>query len=200
MLVNERQLSEQLFWRQVNLCEQNWISLSERHHQATSHAVKIFSVEATMGNPTLPLARPQVKPPTRAASASLRKVKKSRPPTGGATGAPRLEMSSRRLAGRIVVGRGGGFRLRIIPRQPGRGPCLHLLGVVRQGQQIGEGIDPIEPAGVDQTHEHVAAPGAVKRLLAESVFAMYDRHFERLLGSGSCAMSSRRKTTSLSRI
>ncbi len=113
----------------------------------------------------------------------LAEGKKSRPPTGAATGAPRLETSSRRLAGRIVVGRGGGFRLRIIPRQPVRGPRLHLLGVVRQGQQIGEGIDPIEPAGVDQTHEHVADPGAIKRLVAEAVLAMHDRHFERLLAA-----------------
>jgi hypothetical protein len=31
MRMNEGHLSEQLFWRWVNLCEQKWISLSERH-------------------------------------------------------------------------------------------------------------------------------------------------------------------------
>jgi len=63
MRMNEGQLSEQLFWRWVNLCEQTWISLSERHRQTTSRAVEIFLVETTMGIPTLPLALPQVKPP-----------------------------------------------------------------------------------------------------------------------------------------
>jgi hypothetical protein len=65
MRMNEGQLSEQLFRRWVNLCEQTWISLSERHRQTTSRAVEIFLVETTMGIPTLPLALPQVKPPTR---------------------------------------------------------------------------------------------------------------------------------------
>ena len=34
MRMNEGQLPEQLFWRWVNLCEQKWISLSERHRVA----------------------------------------------------------------------------------------------------------------------------------------------------------------------
>ena len=33
MRMNEGQLSEQLFWRWVNLCEQKWVNLRERHRQ-----------------------------------------------------------------------------------------------------------------------------------------------------------------------
>jgi len=34
MPMNEGQLSEQLFWRWVNLCEQKWIRLSERQRES----------------------------------------------------------------------------------------------------------------------------------------------------------------------
>jgi hypothetical protein len=36
---------------------------------------------------------------------------------------------------------------------------------------------------VDQTHEHVADPGAIKRLVAGAVLAMHDRHLEGLLAA-----------------
>ena len=75
---------------------------------------------------------------------------------------------------------GSGCGLRIIPRQPGLGDQLHRLGVNRKGQQIFEGIDPVddpvEPAGVDETHEQIARPGSVEGLVAETVFAVQEGH------------------------
>jgi len=55
---------------------------------------------------------------------------------------------------------------------------LHLRGVRRDGQQIGKGIDPVEPAGIDQAHEQVADPGTFDGFVAEAVFAMQDGHFQ----------------------
>ena len=62
-------------------------------------------------------------------------------------------------------------RIRVIPRQLGRRLQLHLFGVVRLGQRISEGVDPIEPAGVDEVREQVAGLGAKERLVAQWILA-----------------------------
>ena len=50
----------------------------------------------------------------------------------------------------------------MIPGQPAGGVLGDLLAVLLQGDEILEGIDLVELAGVDQAHVDVADPGAVK--------------------------------------
>lgn len=90
----------------------------------------------------------------------------------GAAAEPRRHGTS--LTGQtgwIVVERGRYVCVRIIPRQPGRRLRLHLFGVVRLGQRISEGVDPIEPAGVDEAHEQVASLAAKERLVVQWTLA-----------------------------
>ena len=50
-----------------------------------------------------------------------------------------------------------GVRLGVIPRQPVGGAGLNRGGVALQGGQVIEGVDLVEPAGVDEAHKGVGS-------------------------------------------
>ena len=77
----------------------------------------------------------------------------------------------------MMAGGGRGIRAGIIPGQPVRRVRFDLVWVSGNGHQILEGIDCIEPAGMDEAHEQVAGLGAVEGLVAEAVFAVENGHF-----------------------
>lgn len=72
----------------------------------------------------------------------------------------------------------GGWSFGIVPREPCLGNQFDCLGAGRNGQEIVERIDPIEPAGVDQTHEQIPGPGSVEGLVTETIFAVHNGHLE----------------------
>ena len=55
--------------------------------------------------------------------------------------------------------------LAVIPRHPCRRILGQLLGVFLQFDEVVEGIDAVQFAGVDQTHEQIAHLGAVLGLI-----------------------------------
>lgn len=57
---------------------------------------------------------------------------------------------------RIVLEWGRISRGRAVPQQPSRGACLQLRGMNREREQIGKGVDAIEPAGEDDARTQVA--------------------------------------------
>ena len=59
------------------------------------------------------------------------------------------------------IGRGSP-RLGILPWQPGLGDQLERFGESRDDSEILEGIDAIEPAGLDEAHEPIPGPGSVE--------------------------------------
>ena len=63
-------------------------------------------------------------------------------------------------------------RLAVIPRHPLRWMLLQFFGVPLQLGEIVERIGSVQFAGVDQTHEQIADPGAVHGLVEECVFAI----------------------------
>jgi hypothetical protein len=61
MGMNESQLSEQVFWRWVNLSEQKWINSSERHRLATfspgAKSERLWPIaKSELGGPVTPVA------------------------------------------------------------------------------------------------------------------------------------------------
>ena len=61
MCMNKGQLSEQLFWRWVNLSEQKWVNSSERHRLATfspeAKSERLWPIAKTeLGGPVTPVA------------------------------------------------------------------------------------------------------------------------------------------------
>ena len=68
--------------------------------------------------------------------------------------------------------------LSVIPGKPIARRLGHLLGVLLQGHEVVEGVDPVEFAGVDQAHMDVAHPGPRKRFIGQRVFAVEDGRLE----------------------
>ena len=66
----------------------------------------------------------------------------------------------------------------VIPGHPFRRLLFQLLGVALQLGEIVERVGSIQFAGMDQTHEQIAYPGAVQRLIEERVLAMQDRFLQ----------------------
>ena len=66
-----------------------------------------------------------------------------------------------------------------IPRQPPLRGFRHGGGVLLEGHQVVERVDPIKLTGVDEAHVDVADSGPVQRFKARGVFPVKDRHLER---------------------
>ena len=72
---------------------------------------------------------------------------------------------------------------RVIPREPILGIGFYRFRVRGESQQVVEGIDAVEVAGVDYAHEAVADFRPMDRLVEKAVFAMQDRALYGLLAN-----------------
>ncbi len=69
----------------------------------------------------------------------------------------------------------------VIPGEPLFRVFEQLRGVFLQGRQVVERVDPVEPAGMNETHEQVPDVGPVFGPEKEGVLAMKNGLFEGLL-------------------
>ena len=58
----------------------------------------------------------------------------------------------------------------VVPREPLVWVGTHFLGLTDQGHEVFEGIDPVQPTGVYQTHEQIPHLGAPFGFVAERCF------------------------------
>ena len=65
----------------------------------------------------------------------------------------------------------------VIPRQPLGRIVFDFCSVLLEGHQVIEGIDAVELAGVQQTHEDVSDLSPSESLIGQGVFPMKNGHF-----------------------